>query len=48
MGNQLSQPPRLQSEHLTELPNVVLKDTLGACDGRRRPAARGGGRAVAG
>ena len=29
MGNQLAQPQRLQPEHLAELPNVVLKDTLG-------------------
>lgn len=32
MGNQLSQPQRLQPEGgvLAELPNMVLKDTLGA------------------
>lgn len=29
MGNQLAQPQKLQPEHLAELPNVVLKDTLG-------------------
>ena len=30
MGNVLAQPLKLQPEHLAELPNVVLKDTLGA------------------
>ncbi|KAK9817197.1 hypothetical protein WJX72_010933 [[Myrmecia] bisecta] len=29
MGNQLAQPQRLQPEHLAELPNLVLKDTIG-------------------
>jgi hypothetical protein len=31
MGNQLAQPSKPPSEHLTELPNVVLKDSLGVC-----------------
>lgn len=29
MGNQLAAPQRLQPEILSELPNVVLKDSLG-------------------
>ena len=30
MGNQLSQPQKLQPEHLAEVPKVVLKENLGA------------------
>ena len=33
MGNQLSQPQKLQPEHLAEVPKVVLKENLGACLG---------------
>lgn len=29
MGNQLSQPQKLQPEHLAEVPKVVLKENLG-------------------
>lgn len=29
MGNQLAQPQKLQSDHITDFPNVVLKDILG-------------------
>lgn len=29
MGNQLAQPQKLHSDHLTDFPNVVLKDILG-------------------
>ena len=30
MGNQLSQPQKLQPEHLAEVPKVVPKENLGA------------------
>jgi hypothetical protein len=36
MGNVLAPAPaKLQTETLSEVPNVVLKDTLGACTARR-------------
>lgn len=39
MGNQLAAPQKPSVEHLAELPNVVLKDTLGE-DPLSRPGSR--------